>query len=658
MGILTQTSPGVSWKETDLTQFIPNTGMSGGAFVGHFIWGPVNEYTLMGDSNSLQYRFGPPTDVNYCDWFSASNFLSYTGQLNTIRVVDELTALNATVDGLGILIKNESHFLSVKDTNDAVIFAARYPGAMGNSLKISMADSATFATWQYKDHFDFTPLSTEYATALGASNDEIHVIVIDEDGLIDGVPGAVLEKYAFLSKASDAKSLDGAPIFYGNVINKQSQFVRYLGQPAVADLATSLSVVSVPVTTAGTGYTTASVTFTAAPSGGVTALGTVTIVSGAITGIVITRQGSGYLVAPTATLTGDGTLGVLGTVVTADFTADNWEQPCLSETGVPRVFASLKTAYAKSLSGGNNGSLPTAANYIAGWNLMRNSEVVDVSLLFVGSGGGELTSTTVIQHVIDNIVSNRKDCVVFFSPDLKDVLNLPEDTQISNVIAKKNSIGRSSSYAVMDSGWKMQYDAYSNKHRWIPLNADIAGLCASTDFNNDPWWSPAGFNRGNLKNVESLAFNPDNMARDSLYKNNINPVVTFTGEGTVLFGDKTLQAKSSAFSYINVRRLFIILEKTISKAARSQLFEFNDIFTRAQFVAMITPYLRTVQGRRGIIDFRIICDETNNTPEVIDRGEFIASIFIKPNRSINYIGLNFVAVRTGVDFAEVSGIAL
>ena len=658
MGILTQTSPGVSWKETDLTQFIPNTSMSGGAFCGAYIWGPVLEYTLIDDSNTLQRRFGPPTDTNYIDWFSASNFLAYTGQLNNIRVIDELTALNATVDGQGELIKNEAHFLAMRDANDAVIFAAKYPGSLGNSIKISIADSATFTAWDYKDLFDFMPVTTEYAAALGASNDELHIVVVDEDGLIEGVPGAILEKFAFLSKASDAKSLDGAPIFYGNVINAQSSYIRYLGQPATSDLATNLSVVSVPVTTPGSGYTTASVSFTAAPVGGVTATGTVTLSTGAISVIVITNPGSGYLVAPTATLTGDGTLGVLGTVVTTDVTGDNWEQHCLTDIGGARAFASLKTDYSKSLSGGSNGSLPTAANYVAGWDMMRNADKVDVSLLFVGQAGGEASSNIVIQHVIDNVVSNRKDCVVFFSPDRSDILNLEESAQISNVIAKKESIARSSSYAVMDSGWKLQYDAFANKHRWIPLNPDIAGLCASTDANNDPWWSPAGFNRGNIKNVEALAFNPDKLARDNLYKNNINPVVTFTGEGTVLFGDKTMQSKSSAFSYINVRRLFIILEKTISQAAKYSLFEFNDIFTRAAFVALVTPYLRTVQGRRGIIDFRVICDATNNTPEVVDRAEFIASIFIKPNRSINYIGLNFVAVRSGISFDEVSGIAL
>lgn len=652
---LNKLSPGVTTRETDLTQFIPNTGLSGGAFVGHFVWGPVLEYTIISDSNEFAKVFGKPIDANYIDWYSVSNFLAYTGECNVIRVVDSNTAKNATADGLGLLIKNESEFHTIYGTHTSAQIAARYPGALGNSLKVSMADSSTFATWAYKTEFDFAPATTEYASALGASNDEVHVIVIDEDGLFTGNPGTVLEKYSFLSKASDAKGLDGAPIFYGNVLNRQSSYVRFLGTPLDSELATNLQVVSVPVTTPGTGYTTASVQFTAAPAGGVTATGTVAIVAGAIDHIVITNPGSGYLVAPTATLTGDGTNGALGTVVTQDVALDDWQQPCLTDSGVPRAFASLNGQYTKSLSGGVLGSVPTSGNYIEGWNMMKNSEKVDVSLLFAGYAGGALNSTVVIQHIIDNIVSNRKDCVLFISPDLEDVLNLQESQQITNVIAKRNAIARSSSYVVMDSGWKFQYDVYNDKYRWMPLNPDIAGLCAAVDVNQDPWWSPAGFTRGAIKNAISLAFEPDELARDQLYKNNINPVVTFAGDGTILYGDKTLQAKSSAFQYINVRRLFLILEKTISRAAKYSLFEFNDIFTRNNFKAIITPYLKTVKGRRGIQDFLVVCDESNNTPEVIDRAEFVASIFIKPARSINFIELNFVAVRSGVNFNEVVG---
>ena len=263
-------------------------------------------------------------------------------------------------------------------------------------------------------------------------------------------------------------------------------------------------------------------------------------------------------------------------------------------------------------------------------------------------------NTAVVQYVIDNLVTARKDCVAFISPRFTDVVNKP-GLESNNAITYRDSIGRSTSYAVMDSSWKYQFDKYNNVYRWVPCNGDIAGLCVRTDYERDPWYSPAGFNRGQLKNVVKLSYNPDKADRDDLYKSGINPIVTFKGEGTVLFGDKTMQAKPSAFDRINVRRLFIVLEKAIARAAKYSLFEFNDAFTRAQFVALVEPYLRDVQGRRGIYDFRVVCDETNNTPEVIDRNEFVGDIYIKPARSINFIQLNFVAVRTGVAFDEIVG---
>jgi phage tail sheath protein FI len=246
------------------------------------------------------------------------------------------------------------------------------------------------------------------------------------------------------------------------------------------------------------------------------------------------------------------------------------------------------------------------------------------------------------------------DCVAFLSPPQSAVVN-QAGNESANIITWLGSLARSTSYAVVDSGWKYMYDKYNQTYRWIPLNGDIAGLCVYTDSVRDPWYSPAGFNRGAIKNVVRLAWNPSKTFRDVLYSNGVNPVVTFPGNGTVLFGDKTLQAKPSAFDRINVRRLFIVLEKAISLAAKYSLFEFNDDFTRAQFVAMVTPFLREVQGRRGITDFQVVCDTTNNTGQVIDSNQFVGDIYIKPARSINFIQLNFVAVATGVDFSTIIG---
>jgi phage tail sheath protein FI len=227
-------------------------------------------------------------------------------------------------------------------------------------------------------------------------------------------------------------------------------------------------------------------------------------------------------------------------------------------------------------------------------------------------------------------------------------------SEVTDTVAFRDTLP-STSYAVMDCNWKYQYDKYNDVYRWVPLNGDVAGLCAKTDLERDPWFSPGGLNRGQIRNVIKLAWNPTKTDRDGLYVKGINPIVSFAGEGTVLYGDKTLQSKPSAFDRINVRRLFIVLEKAISRAARFSMFEFNDQFTRAQFVALVEPFLRDVQGRRGITDFRVVCDETNNTGEVIDRNEFVGDIYIKPARSINFIQLNFVAVRTGVAFDEVVG---
>jgi phage tail sheath protein FI len=309
-------------------------------------------------------------------------------------------------------------------------------------------------------------------------------------------------------------------------------------------------------------------------------------------------------------------------------------------------------AVTESLSGGNNGTPTlTNSNRIEAYDLFLPDSEIDVSILMAGDSDAVVSS-----HLIQNIAEVRKDLVVTLSPERTDVVNNNafSTAEQEDVIEFRNTLP-SSSYGIMDSGWKYMYDKYNDTYRYVPLNGDIAGLMVITDSIRDPWFSPAGFNRGSIKNIVRLAFNPAKAERDQLYKNGINPVVAFPGQGTVLFGDKTLLTKPSAFDRINVRRLFIVLEKAISRAAQYSLFEFNDDFTRAQFRNLIEPFLRDVQGRRGIFDFRVVCDTTNNTPEIIDRNEFVGSIYVKPARSINFIQLNFIAVRTGVEFDEVVG---
>lgn len=312
-----------------------------------------------------------------------------------------------------------------------------------------------------------------------------------------------------------------------------------------------------------------------------------------------------------------------------------------------------------TLVGGTNGSDETtasAASLQTAYDVYKSPEDIDVSLIIGGRTSGDVANTTLANYLI-TLAEFRKDAMVFVSPPKSTVLlsgDLPNSNAQANVVTWASSV-TSSSYAVIDSGYKYRYDRYNDRYVYTPLNGDIAGLCVRTDESRDPWFSPAGYNRGTIKNVIKLAYNPNKTDRDQLYKNNVNPVVTQPGQGTILFGDKTHLLRPSAFDRINVRRLFIVLEKAISRASQSTLFEFNDEFTRAQFKNLIEPFLRDVQGRRGIYDFKVVCDETNNTAEIIDRNEFVGDIYIKPARAINFIQLNFVAVRTGIEFDEIIG---
>lgn len=298
-----------------------------------------------------------------------------------------------------------------------------------------------------------------------------------------------------------------------------------------------------------------------------------------------------------------------------------------------------------SLSGGVDGYSSSASDEITAYSYFKDPAKIDVSLLISGEA-----SNTLCTYLINEIAESRKDCVVFISPEEADVVN-KEGSEVTNAVARRNALP-STSYAVMDGSYKYIFDRYNSMYRWIPMNADVAGICAQAD-NVNAYISPAGFTRGNIKGAEFLAYVPNNAERDDLYTNGINPIASFPGKGKVLFGDKTMLARPSSFDRINVRRLFIILEKAIANAAENLLFEFNDDFTRLNFLSIVEPFLRDIQARRGIEDFKVICDGTNNTPVVINRNEFRGDIFIKPTKSINFIGLNFVAVASGVEFSEV-----
>lgn len=552
-----QLSAGVNVSEIDLTTIVPSVATSIGAFAGPFAWGPVGEIVTISDEVRLVDRFGKPDSTNYEYWFSAANFLAYSNNLKVVRA-KTLSMRNATANGATVLIQNDDDWDQnySSGANTYGTFAAKFPGALGNTLRVAVADGNTYSNWTYAGQFTATPNTSSYVASKGGAYDELHVVVVDEDGFISGEKGTILEKFGFLSKASDAKDDSGNSNYYKNVISRKSKYVRWMAHPETLN--------------AGAAW------------GGNSAV----------------------------------------------------------------TFANLTSSVGVSLSNGSDGTLVTA-NVASAYDYFDSAESVDVSLIISGPGN---------QTVAENLISmaeSRKDCVVFLSPRKDDVVDNP-GLEVTSSITYRNLL-TSSSYVVMDGNWKYQYDKYADVYRWVPLNGDIAGLCARTDQDRDPWFSPGGLNRGIIKNVIKLAYNPTKTDRDNLYVKGINPVVTFAGEGTVLFGDKTMLSKPSSFDRINVRRLFIVLEKAIARAARFSLFEFNDQFTRAQFVALVEPFLRDVQGRRGITDFRVVCDETNNTGEVIDRNEFVGDIYIKPARSINYIQLNFVAVRTGVSFDEVVG---
>lgn len=583
-----QLSPGVVTTEIDLTTIVPVVSTTIGGFVGDFDWGPANTVVTIDNENRLAAVFGKPTNTNYISFMTAASFLAYGNNLRVVRAINA-SSKNATSNSnnSGVLIQNDdiwfNTYRSSTTTNAAthanstaeIAFAAKHPGTLGNSVKVAFlhaANSSLFTNWAYQSFFDSAPGTSEYAEARGATNDEIHVVVVDAKGdiALPGTPagtnaaGAVLETFTNLSVASDAKNSDGSSNFYVDVLATRSNWVRWLAHPA-------------NTTNWGTAATSG-VTFS---------------------GI----NGFSAALANGTTLTGG--------------------------------------AYTAA----------TDANKQVGWDLFKGEDV-DVSLLITGDA-----SATVAAYVIDNVAELRKDCVAFISPASANVVNNPGGEVTAIKTQKNTNINRSTSYGVFDSGWKYMFDKYNNTFRWIPLNGDIAGLCVRTDSTRDPWYSPAGLNRGQIRNVIKLSWNPSKTDRDELYKAGINPVVAFPGEGTVLFGDKTMLNKPSVSSFdrINVRRLFIVLEKAIATAAKYSLFEFNDEFTRAQFVSLVDPFLREVQGRRGIFDYRVVCDETNNTPEIIDRNEFVGDIYIKPARSINFIQLNFVAVRSGVAFDEIVG---
>ena len=641
-------SPGVVIQERDLTLgSIETVEVNVGAIAGAFAKGPVNKPVRISSESELLSKFGEPNDSNYETWFAASSFLAYGGVLDVVRA-SGASLKTANVGGVSLTINSvEDYEGNYYDGTAAWDYASRSVGAVGNSIKVVVIDSganqrltlsgsfvgsvtagSTIQTttgsksayvhyvsgttvdiiwisggaWTTTDLVDdgsnpdlsivsavhwydaqmITPTlnwnqvapqpgTSVHVAERGGSSDEMHIVVVDVDGGVTGTPNTVLEKFLYVSKASDGKSSEGSLVYYPEVILNQSNYI-YWGSHDNEEI----------------------------------------------------WDVSGNAFANASNVGGDSTTAfdILG-----------------------------EKEY--TMSGGADDFTLTQAEIIAGYDYFADPETVQIDYLIMGGGGASEVESKAKANKLISIVNSRKDCVAFISPDKSNVVGVSDSgTQTTNIVDFFDTFA-STSYAVFDSGWKYLYDRFADKYRWIPCNGDVAGLCASTTAAGDPWFSPAGLNRGGIKNAIKLAYSPKKSERDTLYQKRINPITSLPGQGIVLFGDKTALASPSAFDRINVRRLFLVIEKTIGNAAKGVLFELNDEFTRNNFNNVVEPYLRDIQARRGITDFLVVCDSSNNTPDLIDKNEFIAEIYIKPARSINFITLTFVATRTGVSFEEV-----
>jgi len=758
-----QVSPGVNVSEIDLTTVVPAVSTTEGAIAGIFRWGPLDKRVLIDSENALVQRFGTP-HKNFAEetFFTAASFLSYGNKLYVVRVANTTTDtvnvgtlsafanVGAVSNLVAQIVKNEEHYEDMDGNFDAnVLYVARYPGTIGNSLRISVCDSAnayqsnlllanatndhtgefvanstaltvtvtgnsaTFNTNTGIDANGFISIASnfiangttvKYLTAAGntaptgLTNNTIYTVIFSNStgiqvssnssvaGLITPTPKANSENHTLVawSLAQTAVIAAQTSISTGDLVKVGNGSIgeQYLKITNVSSISTTNTTLSFTLTSSDRyrlreAYTTNTInrywefynTVDSAPGqseyvaefGNTSANDLMHVIvvdeNGRFTGVGGTiLEAYRNLSRADDAKTADGGALYYKTVINEQskyIWFANDRTGAVHNNAVNIVSSTNQAPLNIQFNSGQDGygELNAPLSVIAaGYDKFVSAEDVDVSLILQGKGK---SNADLANYIIDNVCEVRKDCVAFISPLKNDVVNNSGD-EMNAILNFKNNV-RSSSYAVVDSGYKYMYDKYNDVYRWVPLNGDIAGLCVRTDSTNDPWWSPAGFNRGNIKNVIKLAYNPKKAERDQLYKAGVNPVVAFPGQGIVLFGDKTALNKPSAFDRINVRRLFIVLEKAIATAAKFTLFEFNDEFTRAQFRNLVIPYLRDIKGRRGITDFLVVCDGTNNTPEVIDRNEFVGDIYIKPARSINFIQLNFVAVRSGVAFSEVVG---
>lgn len=636
-------SPSVIVREVDASQTVPGVATAPAAMAGIFKWGPVNDPILITSENDLVDRFGKPTDDNYETFFVASDYLSYANALYVVRADD------ASATASGTTLVYDANSVIVPESSTYAAFDAKHPGALGNSIEVSWCTNSAYSI---------------SVVAVGG---------IDENAVSNS---AVFQTIAFNSTAVSfevANTVSLPAVNVGDVIVIGNASIGYqelvVATASVADID--------EVFGSGNTAVTATVGFTQA----IGFTGRYTLAETDLSKLSMTKRWQHNAIfgtAPSANhlhiavIDKDG--GITGTPNTVLEAFDNLSTTAgaTNAQGATNYYPIVIENSSSWIKLANSSVIGTATqtvnkyeNMVAGtdaktessatlgslafaWDTLKNANEIDIAFVLQGKGDDNATRAN---YIVANLADYRKDCVAFLSPSKEAVVDeLKTNSKLDNAIAYRNKV-QNSSYWFMDSGYKYRYDKFNDKYRWTPLNGDMAGLASRVD----AWESPAGYRKGIIKNIVKLAFNPSKPQRDQLYSADVNPVMSQTGRGIVLFGDKTGLGTASAFDRLNVRRLFIAVEKTIATAAESFLFEFNDDFSQTQFKNIVDPFLRDIQGRRGIIDFRVVSDSTVNTAEVIDQNKFRASIFIKPARSINTIELTFVATRTGVEFDEIVG---
>lgn len=701
-------SPGVEVKEIDLTGIVPAVSTSIGGYAGHFKWGPVGDLVNLGTEGELAANFGAPTRSHAQSYHTAATFLRYGNTLLVSRAIDEDNAKNASskddpdaypaiTSEAARLILSREDFEDLSSTVATSEFYGRYPGVYGNSLKVLVRPAGRQIRYNVTG-IELTD-TEPYSKALGTTGDsslEVTITVYDPNNeLANGDEislRGINSRLDWVNRLVDADT----EVYLGSktaeVTTDHDTYILYTdsAQTTIYDPATGYDAAEDPpqegesvsgISSINSGYmfsppeaedfegvfeNDAGTSFYAAEFGA----------SNDEVNVMIVDTDGVFGEAPNTIIETFGNLSILKDAKAEDGSSvyfkdvintsskyvfvDNLESvnTTATDAGVDvtrntdysGTLGSVGSVVVFQLSGGADGTASNG-NVFDALELFADAETLDVNLLFAEN---DSTDRITVANKIISICETRKDCVGFISPDIAVKDQNTEDAKLDKVLKKMDRLA-SSNYVVLDSSPLYVYDKYNDEYIWIPASGTVAGLCARTDDVREPWFSPAGFNRGQLLGVAQLAYNPEQNHRDELYKSRVNPIVSFPGEGIILFGDKTAQSKPSAFDRINVRRLFIVIEKAIATAAKFSLFEFNDEFTRAQFVNLIEPFLRDVQGRRGITDFQVVCDETNNTGEVIDSNRFVADIYIKPARAINFITLNFIATRTGVEFSEVIG---